>query len=51
LYKLEDPNDAPLKVAERYTRSYDPIEVTFYVFETIDPPWRAVAISPDKLMV
>jgi len=51
LYRLQDPNEAPLRVAERYTAQYVPVRVTFYVFETIDPPWRAVAISPTKLEV
>lgn len=51
LYQLDDPNDAPLKVAERYTDPSVPIEVVFYLFETVNPPWRAAAIGPDKLKV
>lgn len=51
IYRLNNPNEAPLRVAERHTLPYVPIRVTFYVFETIDPLWKAVAISPAVLEV
>lgn len=50
IYPLHDPNEAPAAVAKRYTKAADgDPEVVFYVFETLDPPWRAKAIGPDKV--
>lgn len=49
IYTLANPNSAPMRVASRYTRPPNAVKVTFSVFETIDPPWRAVAIGKDQV--
>lgn len=43
LYPIDDPNDAPAKVARRYA---DVDTVPWYVFEHIEPRWRSAAIGP-----
>jgi hypothetical protein len=42
---IDDPNDAPRLVAEWGTKGDNEVAVEFYVFETIDPPWRAAALG------
>lgn len=47
IYPLNDPNNAPMKVAARRTKDKDDPSVSFFVFESIDPEFRAVAIGPN----
>ena len=48
IYPIDNPNDAPMKVALRYTTKGQPIDVMFWTFETVKP-WKVVAISPKKV--
>jgi len=47
IYSISNPNRAPKQVAGKYSNG----EVLFWVFESVDPPWRPVAIFPDRLEV
>jgi hypothetical protein len=47
IYSISDPNRAPMQVADRYGDG----SVLFWVFESFDRPWRAVAIYPERLEV
>ena len=47
IYAISGPNKAPQQVAERYGDG----DVLFWVFEDFERPWRAVAISPRRLVV
>lgn len=48
IYPLANPNEAPGRVAKRYTKKGNDIDVTYYVFETVKPN-AAAAIGPDLL--
>lgn len=52
LYEIDNPNDAPMAVAERYTKGDQPREVTFWVYELVrnwPNTWKPTAICPDRL--
>jgi len=54
IYPLDDPNEAPKKVAQRYTKDPEG-EATFWVWETVGETgsdtheWRPLAICPNVL--
>ena len=43
---IDDPNEAPMLVAEWGTKAPAVPAVEWFVFETLDPPWRPAAIGP-----
>jgi hypothetical protein len=51
IYELEDPMDAPAKVAERYTKGGAKSQrVTFWNFERVTPTsWEPAAICPKEI--